>query len=111
MGRASREKGKRGEREFAGLLRQFGIESRRTQQYCGKAGTSDVSSSLEGVHIEVKRYARIAAMRFMDQAKADCKPDHLPLVAMREDGGQWAIMFRAEDLHKIATRIVDAVEM
>lgn len=111
MGRMSKEKGKRGEREFAALLRGLGIDSRRTQQYSGTDGTSDVSSELDGVHIEVKRYSRIAALRFMEQARRDSRPGDLPLVAMREDSGEWAIMIQAKDLHGMATKIVDVLGM
>ena len=111
MGRMSREKGKRGEREFAALLRQMGIDSRRTQQFSGTDGTSDVSSELNGVHIEVKRYSRIASLRFMEQARRDSKPGDLPLVAMREDLGEWTIMIQAKDLQRIASKIVAVLGM
>ena len=110
MGRMSREKGKRGEREFASFLRDLGLEARRTQQFSGTEGTSDVSSSLDGVHLEVKRYAGIAAFRFLEQAERDADPDDLPVVAMREDRGEWAILFRAKDLERIAATIVAALE-
>ncbi len=42
MGRASREKGKRGERELAAKLRECGYECRRGVQYCGRTGAADV---------------------------------------------------------------------
>lgn len=41
MGKLSREKGKRGEREFASLCREYGYAARRGQQYSG-AGGEDV---------------------------------------------------------------------
>ena len=51
MGKSQREKGKRGERELAGILRENGYECRRGQQYCGAAGDADVVG-LSGIHIE-----------------------------------------------------------
>lgn len=111
MGRSSREKGKRGEREFAAFLRDLGLEARRTQQFSGKEGTADVSSSLDGVHIEVKRYAGIAALRFLEQAERDSNPMDLPCVAMREDRGEWTMMFRAKHLEEMASKIVAALAM
>ena len=57
MATNSRQKGKRGEREAAAYLRELGFEdARRTQQYCGTEGNSDVvcPDSLPGLHIEVK---------------------------------------------------------
>jgi len=111
LGRSSREKGKRGEREFAAFLRDLGLEARRTQQFSGKEGTADVSSSLDGVHIEVKRYAGIAALRFLEQAERDSGLEDLPCVALREDRGEWTIMFRAKHLEEMAEKIVAALAM
>ena len=111
MGKSSREKGKRGEREFAAFLSDLGIEARRTQQFSGKEGTADVSSSLEGVHIEVKRYAGIAALRFLEQAEKDADPASIPIVAMREDRGEWVMMFRAKHLKQMAERTVAGLGM
>ena len=42
MGKAQREKGKRGERELAGILRDYGYDTRRGQQFCGSDGSADV---------------------------------------------------------------------
>lgn len=52
----SKRKGSNGEREAAEYLRGLGFASaRRTQQYCGTEGTSDVvADELPHVHIEVK---------------------------------------------------------
>ena len=47
----SRQKGARGERELAGILRDYGFDSRRGQQYCGLNGDADVIG-LPGIHIE-----------------------------------------------------------
>ena len=80
-GSLSRNKGKRGEREVADLLRSQGIDARRSQQFCGLEQTADLTTSLDGVHCEVKRYARIGAVRFMEQAKRDAG-DGIPMVAM-----------------------------
>ena len=107
----SNQKGKRGEREFAASLRGLGLKARRTQQFSGTEGTADVSSSLDGVHLEVKRYARIAAFRFLEQAERDSNPEDLPVVAMREDRGEWAIMFKLKHLERMASTIVEGLEM
>ena len=50
----SRAKGCRGEREIAKILREYGYEARRGQQYSGFNGDADVVG-LPGYHIEVKR--------------------------------------------------------
>jgi len=106
----SNQKGKRGELEFAGLLRELGIDARRSQQYCGTEGTADIHSAARGVHWEVKRYAKIASTRFLEQAERDCLPNDLPVVAMREDRGEWTIQLRAKDLARFVAKINDALE-
>lgn len=58
MGKMQREKGKRGERELAGILRKYGFDSRRGQQYSGANGDADVAG-LPGIHVEVKRVERL----------------------------------------------------
>lgn len=50
MGKAERERGKRGERELAKILREYGYDTKRGQQYCGAAGNADVIG-LPGIHI------------------------------------------------------------
>ena len=54
MGKTSRDKGKRGEREVASLLRSYGYDTHRGQQYHGGKDSPDVVG-LPGIHIEVKR--------------------------------------------------------
>ncbi len=66
----SREKGKRGERELASKLREYGYGTRRGQQYCGANGDADVVG-LPGIHIECKRVERLNLDDAMTQAKAD----------------------------------------
>ena len=110
MGRASREKGKRGEREFVHALRALGIDARRTQQFSGKAGDADVDSELEGIHWEVKRRTSIAANRFLEQAEEDRKENQSPVVAMREDRGPWMILLKLDDLETLARTLVDALD-
>lgn len=107
MGAKSRRKGAVGEREFAAVLSSFGISARRSQQFCGLNQTADLVTSAKGLHFEVKRYQRIAALRFMEQATRDAK-DRVPVVAMREDRGDWHLLIRATDLMEFVERIVDS---
>ena len=97
----SREKGKRGEREFANELRKLGINARRSQQFCGTDGTADVKTDIEGVHVEVERRGKIAAIRFLEQAERDKNDEDFPIVAMREDRGPWTVMFRLDNLQDV----------
>ena len=54
----SRAKGKAGELELSRLLRDYGYDCRRGQQYSGASGDADVIG-LPGIHIEVKRVERL----------------------------------------------------
>lgn len=105
MGRSQREKGKRGEREAAALLfRLFGLESRRTAQRRGDQ-TADVDCG-RNVHIEVKRRAGIAAIRFLEQAEKDHAPETIPFVLLREDNDtEWSILVRASRLKELVREL------
>ena len=65
MGKSQREKGKRGERELAGRLRDHGYDCRRGQQFCGASGDADVTG-LPGIHIECKRVERLNLQEAME---------------------------------------------
>ena len=73
MGKAQREKGKRGELELAGILREEGYDTRRGQQYCGAAGNADVIG-LPGIHIECKRVEKLNLLDAVAQAVHDALP-------------------------------------
>jgi Holliday junction resolvase len=97
MGKASREKGKRGERELAAHLREFGYDSRRGQQYCGGNGDADVIG-LPGIHIECKRVEKLSLTDAMTQAIRDSTgKDKLPAVFHRKNREGWMVTMRLED--------------
>lgn len=91
----SREKGKRGERELAAKLREYGYDSRRNQQYCGAAGDADVVG-LDGIHIECKRVERLNITESMSQAIHDCG-DNIPTVMHRKNNSDWLVTMRLFD--------------
>lgn len=96
MGMASREKGKRGERELAALLRDYGYDCRRGQQFCGRNGDADVVG-LPGIHIECKRVERLDLFAAMRQAKGDARAGEMPAVMHRKNGGGWLVTMSLED--------------
>ena len=94
----SRDKGKRGEREFAALLRQHGFDARRGQQFSGTSESPDVvSKALKWLHVEVKRTQALNLVDACAQAEGDCggKPW---VVAHRRNNAPWLITMRAETL-------------
>lgn len=96
----SREKGKRGEREVAKLLRDYGYDCRRGQQYCGANGDADVVG-LPGIHIEVKRKEKLNIYDAIGQAKRDAKPEEIPVVFHRKNNCEWLAILTVEDLMTI----------
>ena len=92
----SRAKGAKGERELAKILRQYGYDARRGQQYCGANGDADVVG-LPGIHIECKRVERLNLYDAMAQAKADAREGEAPTVFHRKDRCEWLVTMRLED--------------
>lgn len=88
IGRASKAKGGRGERELANKLKDYGYETRRGVQYCGRNGAADVIG-LPGIHIECKRVERLNMYDAIDQAKRDCPDGKLPVVMSRKNNSEW----------------------
>ena len=69
----SREKGKRGERQWRDELRANGYMARRGQQFSGSPDSPDVvCDELSWVHFEVKAVERLNIEDAMDQARRDC---------------------------------------
>jgi len=103
----SREKGKRGEREWAQFCRDLGFpEVRRGVQYNGLEGEDCVN--LPGVHQEVKRDERLNIDEALAQAVRDAADGTVPIVAHRKNTERaharaaqyyrgWKVTLRAED--------------
>lgn len=100
MGKTSRDKGKRGEREVSNLLKEYGYEARRGQQFCGSNGDADVVG-VPGVHIEVKRVEAFKLWDALEQSESDAKENEIPTVWHRKNGKKWVVVLSAEDFLKI----------
>jgi len=96
----SRQKGARGERELAAVLREHGYDCRRGQQYCGANGDADVVG-LPGIHIECKRVESLNIHKAIEQAKSDARENELPVVFHRKNGKPWLVTMTLEDWMKI----------
>jgi Holliday junction resolvase len=95
----SRQKGKRRELEASKRLTELGVESRRTQQFSGSEGTSDVVSAdpYDWIHWEVKSGRRIRLYDAIDQAQTDAKDEKMPVVLHRADRKGWLVTIALED--------------
>lgn len=100
MGKASREKGKRGERELAGILKSYGYNAKRGMQYHGGPESPDVVG-LPNIHIEVKRVERLNLDAAIDQSVTDAGDDELATVFHRKNGGKWNVTMPMEDWMKL----------
>ena len=100
MSKFSRDKGKRGEREVALILREHGFEARRGQQYCGANGDADVVG-VHGLHIEVKRTEKFRMYEALDQAINDAREDELPVVFTRKNNCDWVACLRLDDFMEL----------
>lgn len=89
VGINGKQKGKRGELELAEILRGYGYDARRGQQYCGASGDADVIG-LPGIHIECKRVEALNIEKAMEQARHDAG-DKMPVVMHRKNGKKWLV--------------------
>ncbi len=106
MGRFSRSKGKRGERELAAeLTRVLGITARRGQQFQGSPDSPDVVTDIQNVHFECKRTERFRLYESLEQAQNDAGPEKLPVVCHRQNGKPWVIVLKLDDLPAIITTL------
>lgn len=96
MGKLSRDKGKRGERELAKILREHGYDAHRGVQYHGGPQSPDVVG-LPGFHIEVKRTNRLALYDALSQSQGDSGDGEVPIVAHRPDGKEWVVIMTLDD--------------
>lgn len=105
-GLASRDKGKRGERELAAFLREHGFtDARRGVQYHGGPESPDVTPCIPGVHIECKRAERINLHSALAQAQSDAKPGETGIVFHRRNRGEWVAILDAAALLDVLRRI------
>lgn len=91
----SRAKGKRGELELAKVLREYGYDAHRGQQYKGGADSPDVTG-IPGYHIEVKRVERLDLDAAMEQSIRDAGED-VPLVIHRKNDKPWKVTMLLPD--------------
>src|SRR5258708_16884687 len=102
----SREKGKRGERQWRDELRANGYAARRGEQFSGSPDSPDVvCDSLRWIHFEVKAVERLNIEEAMEQARSDCKRavisdqssvEKVPIVAHRRSFRPWLVTMEAE---------------
>ena len=98
----SRQKGCRGERQVAKILREHGYsEARRGQQYCGAAGDADVIG-LPGYHLEIKHVEKLNLDAAFRQSQGDAKAGEIPIVVHKKNRTPWKVTMLLEDFLELA---------
>lgn len=87
----SRQKGKRGELEWAKFLTDFGFPARRGQQFSGDSDSPDVvCETMPGFWPEVKRREKFNLNATMAKA-FDESGNKVPYCAHRRNGQRWLV--------------------
>ncbi len=106
MGKPSRDKGVRGEREAATKWQElFGVPMRRSQQYCGASDESDDIVGQVGVSIEVKRRQRFNLAQAVEQAVSEAREGHVAVVLHRANRQPWLVTLQLDDLPDLVVRL------
>jgi hypothetical protein len=110
MGRMSRQKGKRGEREAAAELAVvFACDARRGVQFQGGPDSPDVVLEGVNVHVEAKRVEALNLYAAIDQAREDAG-EKVPIVWHRRNGKTSVCIVETQNLLRLAREIVDSQE-
>jgi hypothetical protein len=100
VGKLSRDKGARGEREVAELFRQAGFDAKRSVgQYAESDNAPDVVvAGLGHLWLEVKRGAKTNIRAALRQAKEEAKPEQWPIAITRDDREPSAVVSMSFDV-------------
>jgi len=100
----SREKGKRGERQWRDEVRAHGYPARRGQQFSGSPESPDViCEGLPWIHFEVKVVERLNLTAAMVQARRDAG-GKAAFVAHRRNYWPWLVTMDAERFYRLLRR-------
>ena len=91
----SRAKGAKGERELAKILKEYGYNCRRGQQYSGLEGEDVIG--LDYIHIECKRVENLNLYNAMEQSKRDRRQEQFPAVFHRKNNKKWLVTMELDD--------------
>ena len=99
MGKAQRDKGKRGELAWRNICRGYGFDAERGGQSNGKVIADVIGLPL--IHQEVKNVERLNLRLAMEQSVRDAKDGEIPIVAHKMSRKPWLVTLSAEDFFKM----------
>lgn len=103
----SKQKGSRGERAWVKVLKEYGFEARRSQQFCGyvPSGQADVlCDDLSKFYFEVKHVQKLNIAKAMSQAIRDAKTTskgQIPLLVHKQNNYPFKITMLSTDFNKL----------
>lgn len=110
MGRMSRQKGKRGEREAAAELGELlGVDARRGVQFQGGPDSPDVVLEGVNIHVEAKRVESLQLYPAIEQARSDAGAN-VPIVWHRRNGKPSVVIVETSKLLELAREVMRAAE-
>lgn len=72
------------ERQLANILKDYGFNTRRGQQFCGANGDADVVG-IDGLHIEAKAVETLNVFKAMEQSRRDARENEIPVVIHKKN--------------------------
>lgn len=100
MGRPSRDKGIRGEREVADVFRRHGFDCDRTPNSGGLRILGDLLGTVPA-HLEVKRQETARPWPWFAQASSEAPAGVMPVVAFRRSHSPWLAIITLEELAQL----------
>lgn len=105
MGRAQRQKGKRGERLASkAVSAALGVKARRGVQYKGGADSADIEVEIPGVHWEVKFVERESVRAWVAQAREE-SGGQVPVVLHKRSREEWLVTLPLDRLYEFMHRL------
>lgn len=102
----SREKGAQAERELSNILKTYGYDTHRGQQYSGINGDADVIG-VPGIHIECKRVEAFRDEVSLQQAERDARKGEIPIVHYRRSREKWKVCMRMDLFYLMWSELTD----
>jgi hypothetical protein len=96
VGKASRDKGARGEVEVGHIFRDSGFPEADRGARLGKHGDDVIR--VAGCHVEVKRTEKLRLWESLEQANRDAPEGMMPVLAFRRNRSEWHATVKLADL-------------
>ena len=101
MGKYSRDKGARAERQWRDICRAEGYDADRGCQLYQKGSEIADVVGLPGIHIEVKAQETLRLRDWMAQSVADAHEGEIPIVAHKKSREGWLVTLTAEGFFRL----------